>query len=515
MNSDNRDPLIKVEMESSGRLNGALGSVDVPISFPDDILGGGVGTGSTNSPALTDAIPSASATAPINQVGNRIVKNGEDNSKQRSDVDGSSGVISPNAAAVAAVVVNSSNFVTGPGPVPNSAPPNMNFGTSDGMVVDENAKFANSRMTNANFAMFPSYMQAHSLMDPSIQESLSPFFQPFGVDSSHFPMTNPPIFQSALATDSFNPRRRRISISNGQIGQLGEDEDNVESIYYSQPPPMPPMRSSQMQTNNSRVKMESLLTHGNSNNNDNSNSNSNSNSGNGNDNRNVSNSGNNNNNSDGRSVAYNMTLGVNSGNFAPSTSQLYASKMSFQQLQQESKSFGQSVEEPPAGPMTREFGQNSAYAMEMSTQGSDASSVKSNGSHKSSDRHALPGTAAWKRARLLERNRIAASKCRQRKKIAQEQLQKDVVVLKNSNKIMKSKLEFYQKLVTKFKRFMELHMESCGGNKDGLTMIEEMLKIDHDLQQDDQGNLVKSNSSSDSNSNTNMNTNTNTYSYKN
>ena len=38
---------------------------------------------------------------------------------------------------------------------------------------------------------------------------------------------------------------------------------------------MPPMRSSQMQTNNSRVKMESPLTHGNSNNNDNSNNNSN------------------------------------------------------------------------------------------------------------------------------------------------------------------------------------------------------------------------------------------------
>jgi hypothetical protein len=39
----------------------------------------------------------------------------------------------------------------------------------------------------------------------------------------------------------------------------------------------------------------------------------------------------------------------------------------------------------------------------------------------------IPGTAAWKKARLLERNRIAASKCRQRKKAAQIRLKEDVL----------------------------------------------------------------------------------------
>ena len=121
----------------------------------------------------------------------------------------------------------------------------------------------------------------------------------------------------------------------------------------------------------------------------------------------------------------------------------------------------------------------------MTKQNSETSSINSNNSMRSTERQTLPGTAAWKKARLLERNRIAASKCRQRKKVAQEQLQKDVVILRNSNKIMKTKLDYYQKLVSKFKRFMELHMESCGGNKDGLTMIEEMLKIDHDLHLDE------------------------------
>lgn len=290
-------------------------------------------------------------------------------------------------------------------------------------VAEGNAHFINSRVANPNYAMFPSYMQAHSLMDPSIQEALSPFFQPFGVDASHLPMTNPPIFQSSLAADSLNPRRRRISISNGQIGQLGEDEDNVESIYYSQPPPMPPQRLSQT------IKMEPS----------------------------------------------NEALRLNSGNAD------FATRANFQDLQNESKVMDNVIVDP--------VGNGTA----MTKQNSETSSINSNNSMRSTERQTLPGTAAWKKARLLERNRIAASKCRQRKKVAQEQLQKDVVILRNSNKIMKTKLDYYQKLVSKFKRFMELHMESCGGNKDGLTMIEEMLKIDHDLHLDENGNLIEKN----------------------
>lgn len=55
----------------------------------------------------------------------------------------------------------------------------------------------------------------------------------------------------------------------------------------------------------------------------------------------------------------------------------------------------------------------------------------------------IPGTAAWKKERLLERNRIAASKCRQRKKQAQIQLQNNFSkyeqeIIDLDNKVKKS-----------------------------------------------------------------------------
>lgn len=94
-----------------------------------------------------------------------------------------------------------------------------------------------------------------------------------------------------------------------------------------------------------------------------------------------------------------------------------------------------------------------------------------------------PGTPAWKRARLLERNRVAASKCRQRKKIAQLQLQKDFDNLSRENMIIKKKLNYYEKLISKFKKFTESHFQKCHASDDfkDLKMIEEMLMIDQDV----------------------------------
>ncbi|CAG99224.1 Cst6p [Kluyveromyces lactis] len=446
MEADGSESLIKSEMDSGRNMNNsnnnALGAVGVSIPFPEDLLGvpqdslngAGAGPASQGVPnypqaGIPGAAPSSSGVSPA--TGN-VNANGHRDSSGQTPVQG--GQISQNV-----------NYH--PAGIQGSAA-ELNFGNGPSLA-EETSKYIHSRMANQNFAMFPSYMQTHSLMDPSIQESLSPFFQPFGVDASHFPMTNPPIFQSALATDSFNPRRRRISISNGQIGQLGEDEDNVESIYYSQPPPMPPLRPNQMQNNNTRVKVE---------------------------------------------INGEDSLGLNqnngSDNNKQSSTNLFPSRLSFQELQEESKVLDNVID--PSNPRVSNGG-NQRQSVAMSKQMSETSSIKSSNSAMSTEKHVLPGTAAWKRARLLERNRIAASKCRQRKKIAQEQLQKDATVLRNSNRIMKTKLEYYQKLVSKFKRYIELHMQSCGGNNDGLTIIEDMLKIDHDLHQDEHGNLVNSN----------------------
>ncbi|GAV49287.1 hypothetical protein ZYGR_0AK06980 [Zygosaccharomyces rouxii] len=243
---------------------------------------------------------------------------------------------------------------------------------------------------------------SHALNDRQIQEALSPFFS--GVDVTHLPMTNPPIFQSSIAQYDEPIRRRRISIGNGQIGQLGEDVETVENLYESQVPPMPPMThhaSSTQQMHQAPQFPPNLDDHG------------------------IS-------------------------SLKPQTSSVPA---------------GQNP--PPSIPMTR--------------------------SNSSSSSTPAPGTSGWKRARMLERNRVAAYKCRQRKKVAQVQLQKDFDVLAEENRVVKKKLDYYEKLVTKFKTFFEGHLGRCASNeRESLKIIESMLRIDSGVSEvDDSGLVVK------------------------
>lgn len=67
----------------------------------------------------------------------------------------------------------------------------------------------------------------------------------------------------------------------------------------------------------------------------------------------------------------------------------------------------------------------------------------------------VPGTAAWKKDRLLERNRVAASKCRRRKKEAQRQLIDDLKEVKADNLKLQNKIKHYKKLFTLFQTFYE------------------------------------------------------------
>lgn len=94
---------------------------------------------------------------------------------------------------------------------------------------------------------------------------------------------------------------------------------------------------------------------------------------------------------------------------------------------------------------------------------------------------------------MLERNRVAAYKCRQRKKVAQVQLQKDFDVLAEENRVVKKKLDYYEKLVTKFKTFFEGHLGRCASNeRESLKIIESMLRIDSGVSEvDDSGLVVK------------------------
>ncbi|CEP63481.1 Cst6p LALA0_S08e03466g [Lachancea lanzarotensis] len=294
----------------------------------------------------------------------------------------------------------------------------------------------------------------NGMSDPSLQEYLSPFFQPYGVDVSHFPLTNPPIFQSSLTNFSDHPRRRRISISNGQISQLGDATHSFDDLYYSQPPPMPirhehksaanetkngvfpqqhpqpPQQTQQVQVAQQHLQTPAVAT------------------------------------SRPHSQPqqpYQAVQGPGSKDY-----NLHALTP---KLEDEVDPTDPIIQDGYNGKNITDF-KNSAQANAITPQSLN------NGY---SMRHGvLPGTPAWKRARLLERNRIAASKCRQRKKYAHQQLQEDAEILTRENIEMRKRLQYFEKLVLKFKRFTELHMASCGGSEQ-LSMFEELLKIDHNM----------------------------------
>ena len=339
---------------------------------------------------------------------------------------------------------------------------------------------------NKNIYNYAMNNNPHAINDPSIQESLSPYFQPFGVDVSHLPMTNPPIFQNSVPLFDEPVRRRRISISNGQISQLGEDIETVENLYNTQPPPMPRFNNNNNHNNNNTTTTTEHKPQGN----------------------------------------LLQPLPIVTGNENdPSWTAPVLHPSTLQQrygIPTTAATTGAAV--PPIPPTSDEIGgvmgdngimmqsqlpisinqsipqqQQSLQQQQQNTSNGGINMVRSNPYIKKesissvSSGHSrqsmedkeenTPGTPAWKRARLLERNRVAASKCRQRKKIAQLQLQKDFDNLSRENMIIKKKLNYYEKLISKFKKFTESHFQKCHASDDfkDLKMIEEMLMIDQDV----------------------------------
>ncbi|KAG7882188.1 hypothetical protein KL905_000318 [Ogataea polymorpha] len=63
----------------------------------------------------------------------------------------------------------------------------------------------------------------------------------------------------------------------------------------------------------------------------------------------------------------------------------------------------------------------------------------------------IHGTTAWKKQRILERNRIAAFKCRQKKKVQQEKLQQDNDILAQKNAELVEKNRQLENLLLKLK----------------------------------------------------------------
>lgn len=83
----------------------------------------------------------------------------------------------------------------------------------------------------------------------------------------------------------------------------------------------------------------------------------------------------------------------------------------------------------------------------------------------------IPGTAAWKRERLLERNRVAASKCRQRKKQAQQQLQDSISKYEKLLETSNRTVQRYETLVGRFKAVIRETIDKNGADLSGLRML--------------------------------------------
>lgn len=349
---------------------------------------------------------------------------------------------------------------------------NANTGSHGGGGAGHHGEFAGSFHHSRNGFNGTALNNSHMINDPSVQESLSPFFQPFGIDVNHLPLTNPPIFQGSVSSIDEPVRRRRISISNGQINQLSEDLETLENLYNTQPPPLPHRfdshhaHSSQLQPQQAKPQL------------------------------------------------YDPDASAQ-----PVHAQVHAQVQAEVQAQAQVEAHSRASSStnattlkdssmPPQGEGTNSRvspghwnNRNPAKSEEFSDEqlvdptsvplkGSSSGSSVSSHSNRTSE--PIPGTNAWKRARLLERNRMAASKCRQRKKVAQLQLQKDFDVISKDNKIMRRKLDYYEKLVAKFKRFSEAHLRKCTGSDESLEIIEEMLMIDSGVQEvNDSGLVVK------------------------
>lgn len=193
------------------------------------------------------------------------------------------------------------------------------------------------------------------------------FHNPFDVNS--YPITNPPIFDSTMTvpyTTDGVPRRRRISISNGQIGQIVSHE-----AYFAEDSSLdvPPEFESRPQTSVIELVVEPPA----------------------------------------------MPTEI-AGVPPPNHQLIYNNEV---------------IYNPENGP--------------------------------------IPGTAAWKKERLLERNRIAASKCRQRKKQEQVQLQNNIAKMEKELKKKDARIDELEYTV----ELLKASIKSCieDGNTERLKQF--------------------------------------------
>lgn len=216
------------------------------------------------------------------------------------------------------------------------------------------------------------------------------FHNPF--DFNSYPMTNPPIFDSTMMvpyTSDGVPRRRRISISNGQIGQI----INHEAFFES---------------DGSNLPLDDFLPQGNP--------------------------------PPQTSIPVTDII-PNNSSFVPAGAPAHHHAPQPHQLPQ------QPPQLPPQPPIDTVLDAAGVPPPNHSL-------IYNNEVIYNPNNGPIPGTAAWKKERILERNRIAASKCRQRKKKAQQNLQESITKYESEIDAQKAQIDNYAKLVAKYNTYL-------------------------------------------------------------
>ncbi|CAM9019620.1 unnamed protein product [Wickerhamomyces anomalus] len=248
--------------------------------------------------------------------------------------------------------------------------------------------------------------------------------------------------------------RRRISISNGQIGQITTHSLNGDDLYDSQPPPLPKPSSQDDSNINQQL--------------------------------------------------YNPSLGID-----PLTPNIQIPPQPQQQQQvpppqqipqhlvnvpppQQPPIPQQQQQPPPPPPQQQQQQQVKQTNQPYTTLGQSGipnhKLVYNNEVIFNPDAGPIPGTAAWKKARLLERNRIAASKCRQRKKAAHIQLKEDVEKYQfQINQLKKDKkrlIDFYQEVKMLYETNRANDVEELGKLLGGIS-FEDFSNGDFEVNEDE------------------------------
>ncbi|KAK6461995.1 hypothetical protein DFJ63DRAFT_207106 [Scheffersomyces coipomensis] len=328
------------------------------------------------------------------------------------------------------LLVNSSNVLS-PTDTSNN---NMIPSNSNGQMSSHNSSntlttnTAQTSVSSSNIQQLASQSEPATHPSSNTTASLFPFHNAFDINA--YPVTNPPIFDSTVVLPYYSnegvPRRRRISISNGQIGQIISHE-----AFFDNENPNNPLFDddeftfNQQHHNQHQTQDDSHILN-----------------------------------------------------------QQFQQHLQFQPQQQPQQTLLAHTDAStlPIVPVKQEEIKASVPVDPLANAAGvpppNHQLIYNNEVIFSTNNGPIPGTAAWKKERLLERNRIAASKCRQRKKQAHIQLQDNVGKMERQLVERQIKINSYEKLVKRYNDALKAYFAKGGSELSELKKFVNIKKIE-------------------------------------